>query len=113
MLLGLDADTILTPYIAAIAQAGITRVGRYLKNLTAAEVAALHATGIGVVLIFEAGSENVLGGAAQGTIDGKRALAQAQALNAPDDVAIYVTADTDLSAAQASVAEDYWAAFDT
>lgn len=109
---GLDADTILTPYAQQIADAGFTDVGRYLKNLTAEEVAALHAVGLGIWLIFERGAEDVLDGDAQGAADGTIALAQAQALGVPAGVAIYATADTDLSDAQATVAESYWWAFD-
>lgn len=112
VLLGLDADTILTPYAPAIAAAGISAVGRYLKNLEPAEVAALHAAGVAIWLIFEGGSDNVLGGAGQGTEDGNRALAQAQALGAPPTAAIYATADFDIASDQLALALDYWAAFD-
>lgn len=97
MILGLDAATILTPYAQRIADANIKAVGRYLKSLTRAEIAALHAAGIAVWLIFEAGAENALGGAAQGTADGQLARLQAfQGLGAPQDrtVAIYGTVDT-------------------
>src|ERR1700679_1398403 len=109
---GLDADTILTPYAARLAADGFTDVGRYLKNLTTAEVKALHAAGLRIWLIAERGATNVLGGAAQGAADGQVALAQAQNLGAPVGTAIYPAADTDILPSQAAVGEGYWAAFD-
>lgn len=113
MIMGLDADTILTPYAAGIANSGIKAVGRYLKNLQPEEIAELHSLGIAIWLIFETGSDNILGGADQGTRDGQRTLSQAQALGVPEGrVAIYATADMDVDASNLSIAEDYWAAFD-
>lgn len=109
---GLDADTILTPYAVRIAAAGFTDVGRYLKNLTTEEVRALHAAGLRIWLIFERAADDVLAGAAQGAVDGKRAFSQAQNLGAPGGTAIYPAADTDVLSAQAAISEDYWAAFD-
>lgn len=109
---GLDADTILTSYAERLVSDGFTDVGRYLKNTSAEEIAALHAAGLRVWLIFERGATDALGGAAQGAVDGKVAFAQAQALGAPAGVAIYPAADADIQTSQAAVSEDYWAAFD-
>lgn len=110
---GIDADTVLSPYAKAIAAAGFSDVGRYLKNLTIAEITALHAEGIGIWLIFEHNAQDVLGGAQLGTQCGQQALTQARALGVPEgQIAIYPAADTDILPSQLAVAEDYWAAFD-
>lgn len=92
---GLDAATILTPHAQKVADAGFFAVGRYLKSLTAAEVSAIHAAGLGLWLIYETTADRALGGVEAGRADGGKALAQAQALGAPTGTAIYFTVDTD------------------
>lgn len=93
---GLDAATVLSPYAGKIAAAGFDAVGRYLKSLTKAEVAALHGYGLGVWLIFETTATRALSGATGGNIDGRMAVSQARALGAPPGTAIYATVDTDV-----------------
>ena len=116
-ILGLDADQNLSGYAAAIKTAfaalGCDRpfTCRYLKNLSSAEVSALHAAGISIVAIFEAGAENALGGADQGEADGIRALRQASALGLPGDRPIYATVDTDAGSATLDTIADYFTAF--
>lgn len=109
---GLDADTDLTPYAAKIAAAGFTYVGRYLKNLTRAEVDALHAAGLGVWLIFESTATRSLGGHDVGFADGQKAAQQALALGAPDDVCIFTTCDTDPQGAQVAAVVEYGEGFE-
>lgn len=100
MIRGLDAATVLTPYASAIRAAGIAHVGRYLKSLTVGEVAALHAAGLGLWLIFESTADRALAGASAGSADGVTAARQAQALGAPPSTAIAATVDLDPSVAQ-------------
>jgi peptidoglycan hydrolase-like protein with peptidoglycan-binding domain len=108
---GLDAATILTPYARTIADNGFGNVGRYLKSLTVAEVAALHAVGLGVWLIFETTATRALDGGPAGSVDGARSALQAQALGAPPGTAIYTTVDIDPSVAQLAAVSAYFAAY--
>lgn len=109
---GLDAATILTPYAKKIAAAGFTSVGRYLKSLTKAEVAALHDAGLGLWLIFESTADRALAGRQAGNDDGVKAAAQVAALGLPGDLAIFAAVDTDVQSSQLSIVSDYIAAFD-
>ena len=73
----------------------------------------LEAAGFPVALIFEIGAQNSLGGAAQGTIDGTRCVAQMQALGARPNSGVFLTSDTDVASVQdIETTEDYWAAAD-
>ena len=103
--LGLDYSSSLSDpagFARAAKAAGYTFVVRYLaplpnqKVLTAAELAALHAAGLGVGLVSEKGyGKAALGGAAQGSIDGPEARAQATALGFPPDHPIFGAVDFD------------------
>lgn len=80
-----------------MAASGIKVVARYLfgpgKGLDAAEVKALHAAGIGIVLNYEGQSGNHLKGAQQGAADGQAARSYAKQLGAPDGLPIYFSCD--------------------
>lgn len=115
---GLDADQDVTPYLADIANSGMSFFMGYLKVLTPAMIVAAHALDFAVGLIFEAGAGNALKGSDQGADDGFRAMAQAVKLGAPTDctVAIYAAVDTsvgDLEPAQRDAVIDYFSAFNT
>lgn len=109
---GLDADQNLSDYAADIKAAGLTFVMRYLKNLSSAEVEALHGAGLSVGLIFETTGDRALGGADAGAEDGAEALRQARALGAPSSVAIYATVDGDVAEEQLDAVGAYFVAFD-
>jgi hypothetical protein len=110
-ILGLDADTYLTTFAEKIKAAGFSYVGRYLKNVTAPEIAALHAAGLGVWAIFETTTSRSLMGAAVGGQDGVAARQQAQAHGFPPGSVIYATTDTDATPIQLPVVGAYYAAF--
>lgn len=112
MLIGFDADQDCSHVAVAAKTKGVSFVCRYLKNLTAAEVTALHAAGIAIVLIFESTADRALGGAPSGATDGAKALLQAKAFGAPTGVAIYATADFDPTPAQQPTVLEYFAGFD-
>lgn len=112
MQIGFDTDTPVSAVVAALAvQKGAGFCCRYLKNLSRSEIAALHAAGLAIVLIFESTARRALGGAPSGATDGARALAAARALGAPDSAAIYATADFDVTPAQEADVMAYFAAF--
>jgi hypothetical protein len=110
-ILGLDADTILTPFAAKIKAAGFAYVGRYLKNVTNAEIAALHQAGLGVWAIFETTASRSLQGASAGSQDGVAARQQAQAHGFPAGTVIYATTDMDATPTQIPAVGAYYAAF--
>lgn len=89
------------PHPKAIRAAGYTFVVRYVstpgnrKNLDAAEVAALHAAGLDLVVVFERGEARALDGLGAGRLDGVSAKHQADALGAPARAAIYAAVDFD------------------
>lgn len=89
------------PRPSYLASAGFRFVCRYLsydrsgKNLTAAEASSLRGHGINVVLNWEAGKYDVLGGHATGVKQARDAQAQAHALGAPADIPIYFSCDLD------------------
>jgi Rv2525c-like, glycoside hydrolase-like domain/Putative peptidoglycan binding domain len=85
------------PTPAELKAAGKVFVCRYLsgdpsKNIDSAELAALRAEGISVVLNWEMDAGAMARGAAQGTADAKTAQAQAAAIGA-SDAPIYFSAD--------------------
>ena len=87
---------------AALAQAGISFVCRYLshdegKNLSLAEVHDLRASGIDVVSVWESTQFRPLGGEAAGRDDGREAARQASALGASPGAAMYFAVDFDVA----------------
>lgn len=111
MLRGLDADTTLTPYAKQIKSAGFDHVGRYLKNVTVAEINALHVAGLGVWLIYETTATRALCGASAGAEDGLAAKQQASALGAPAGTTIFATVDTDPPPSQLGIIRAYMQTF--
>ena len=94
---------------------GLSFVCRYVsspgaaKNLTKAEIADWQANGIGIVVVFEQGANNPLGGASQGKKDANAAQVQLDALgisNAP----IYFAVDFDVTTAQMTIIDGYLSA---
>ena len=103
------------PTPASLVAAGKHFAIRYLsgggtKDLAAAEAAALHKAGLGIVLVWENGGKAALGGAAQGTLDATKALKQATALGAPKTTPIYLAVDFDATTAQKPTVLAYFAA---
>lgn len=93
------------PNPAALAQAGIKLVARYLshddsKDISATEAAALHAAGIGVLANWESQPGRPLLGAAAGTQDGTDAAAKAELVGFPHGCCIYYSCDTDTNQSQ-------------
>lgn len=82
------------------------------KNLSPDEYAALKAAGFAVGLVWEGGASSALGGRAQGASDGKRANAQADALNYPGNAAIYFAVDFQATSSQMPTVLDYLRAAD-
>lgn len=66
------------------------------KRITRAEFDDLRAEGLGVGIVAEGGTSNVLDGAGQGGVDGVLAHTQATAAGFPADRPIYFAADTDV-----------------
>src|SRR2546427_509105 len=87
---------------AALAQAGISFVCRYLshdegKNLSLAEVHDLRASGIDVVSVWESTQFRPLEGEAAGRDDGREAVRQASVLGASPGSVIYFAVDFDVT----------------
>lgn len=95
---------------------GVAAVVRYLfgagtslqyKQLTRPESDDLKANGIDIVSNFEQGTQNMLGGAAQGAIDVQAALAVHNACGGPSVAQIYFSADWDASPDQQDAINAY------
>lgn len=110
--LGLDALEILTPFISKIKAAEISFVMRYLKNLSKAEAQALSDADLLIGAIFETTATRAFGGTANGSVDGKTAFLQAQALGMPKGSAIFATVDEDVTPENMDAVINYFAAFD-
>lgn len=93
--------------------AGVDFVCRYVstpgnpKNVTAAEVAGLHANGIAVVLVFETTAERALDGYTAGRADAQAAAAQALAVGL-GGAPIYFAVDFDMQPAQLPGVDRYF-----
>lgn len=117
MTLGVDYS-FARPDPATIKAAGYDFVVRYVapasesgKALSAGEADALHAAGLSILLVFEDGAQNALGGAAQGTTDGSIARQAAAALGYPQGCPILAAVDFDAQDSQLPTVEAYLAAF--
>lgn len=97
---GVDYST-ARPNLDQLRAAGKRFVCRYLaylpnsKVLQAAERAALHAKGFGIILNWEQREGDMLQGRAKGLLHATEALQQARALGAPDVTPIYFSCDVD------------------
>jgi len=89
------------PILGALRGAGIRGVIRYIsystngKNLTAPERDALHAAGLGILLVWENLKGDPLSGAALGKDHGAEAAHQATVLGYPKGLPIYAAVDMD------------------
>lgn len=103
------------PSPTVLAANGVRFVSRYLsavrlnpKNVTRAEVDALHEAGIGVLLNFEQATGDVLGGAPMGEHNAALAVEQAVDLGYPPGLPIIYSFDT--GPQQRATAEAYYRA---
>jgi hypothetical protein len=110
-IIGFDADQDCSHVAKHAYDKGARWVARYLKNLHAAEVAALHAAGLSILLIWETTAKRALSGLAGGIADGQAAARMAQALGAPAGVAIAGTADLDVGAGDEQLVDQYISGF--
>ena len=98
---GFDCDAVVTPSaLVKTKAAGFSFAGRYLKNMTSAEVKLICGAGLKIVSLFERKNTYGYFTAAQGAADGKRAVAQAFALGQPPGTPIIFAVDWDASAGQ-------------
>lgn|SRR5262245_9548667 len=108
---GLDALQPMTGVAHDLFDLNFNFALRYLKNLTVAEIEALHQGGIAIGLIFEQGAGDALKGASQGRRDGELACQQALELGVPLGQVIFATVDTDVTSAQLTAVRGYLSAF--
>jgi hypothetical protein len=100
------------PSIAALKDAGIKFVCRYLsrspsKNLDHLEANALSEAGIWIVVVWETSARRALDGYAGGAEDALEAQVQAQGCGMPSDRPIYFAVDWDASAGQQAAINAY------
>lgn len=81
------------------------------KVLTPGERDKLFALGLGIMLVFERSAERPLGGALNGTEDGRLALRHARLLGYPEWATILVAVDIDTTAANLPLVRSYYDAF--
>lgn len=85
------------PNLAAAKAAGYGFVVRYAattqKGITKAEVDKLHASGLGIALVYESYAGRAKEGRVSGVADGKTALTNARAIGFPDSRPIYFAVD--------------------
>ncbi|MBB3773151.1 uncharacterized protein (TIGR02594 family) [Angulomicrobium tetraedrale] len=108
----IDVPQNVAPFARRLADSGVKTVIRYYTNsnsstfpskcLSAGELAALHAAGVSVAVVFQqrGGAGGSIGdlSAANGTRDGRRALELATALGQPHGSAVYFAVDHDYTA---------------
>ena len=106
------------PAPAAIKAAGYVGVWRYLsggtagKDITFAEFESYLKAGLGIGLVWETSAQAALGGAAQGTADGKAAVAQAASIGFPHGAPLLCNVgDFAATPAQISAIQAYYDAF--
>lgn len=110
----LAADYLYAPASpSAIKAAGYSAVLRYLRNLTATEIAQIHAAGLGLATIFETLATEALGGAAKGAADGALVRSQCLSLGQPaGSLVTFNIADFKPTAAQMPLLQEYLVAFE-
>lgn len=112
---GIDCAVPLTAEKAkAMYAAGMRFACRYLvpasmawKRLTRAEAEAITAAGLKIVSVFQRGTNDAKGGAANGARDGKAAYLEAKAIGQPEGTAIYFAVDYDAQPADYTAIEAY------
>lgn len=98
---------------AALKAAGVNGAIRYVsagssgKLITAAEYSDLTIHGIQVLLVYELGTTDALGGYTAGAAHAQAALSTARAYGIPDTVGIAAASDMHLTAAQVPTAVQY------
>ena len=110
-IMGLDG--VGSPPPAAMRAAGYFFALRYVAGTNAlgnAEVDAQSAVGNGIGLLFELNPDAALGGAVQGTADGKATAAAARLLFAPEGAGVSFSEDFGPTGSQWSEIEAYWLA---
>lgn len=100
------------PSIAALRNAGIRFVCRYVggstsKHITRTEADALRASSIDIVTNFEQWPDNALGGHGQGVTDAKIAASQHAAAGGPAAAPIYFSVDFDAQSGQLGTVKAY------
>ena len=101
--------------ITKLKQGGVEFVCRYIsspgnpKNINTAELAALRAAGLPVVIVFETTANRALGGAPSGKFDATSALNQIKALGTPDAI-VYFAVDFNVGSANEISVEEYFRA---
>jgi len=112
---GIDCAIPLTADKAKkIAAAGMKFACRYLvpanmawKRLTRTEAELITAEGMKVVSVFQRGTNDAKGGAANGTRDGRAAYQEAKLIMQPEGTAIYFAVDYDAQPADYNAIEAY------
>lgn len=102
------------PSPAGLRAAGYTFAARYLsggqsgKNISHGEADALIAAGVDVVLVWEQGATDALGGYGRGQSDAQQAAFEAAAAGMPDDRPIYFAVDFDAQPNQQGALDAYF-----
>lgn len=101
-----------------LARAGFVAAGRYLsrpvdnpKNLTGAELVALHGAGLAVVVVWETTATRPLGGAPAGAEDGRDAAAMLDGFGWPAGIPVHWAFDAGITPSSFPACGDYADAF--
>ncbi len=94
-IIGFDADQDCSHVAHLAATKGVKFIGRYLKNLSVAEVKVLSAAGLKIVSIAESTARRALDGYEAGLEDGANAQTKASTFSQPQGSAICATVDFD------------------
>jgi len=102
------------PGASTLRSHGYTFAARYLsfgtggKDITAAEANALHAAGVHVVLVWEAGGNDVMKGYNEGVAEARAAEQHARAAGMPAGRPIYFAIDFDEQSSQQATVNAYF-----
>lgn len=77
------------------------------KNITRAQIDALHAAGLAVGIVYEYNPDSAIGGHAQGIVDAGIAVRGAQQLGVPAGTTIYFAVDFNITAGEMETALAY------
>lgn len=92
---------VTSAHIAVLKSKGVGGVLRYLgtwpsgKGMDKAEADRIRAAGLGLGAIYESGTDQTLGGKAQGTLDARKAQVELDRLGAPAGAFVWFACDTD------------------
>ena len=99
--------------LRALRDKGVVAVGRYAapstfrKTLTPVEALEIRSASIGIVVVFEEGARNALGGVAQGTKDGLTAREVAQRAGIPAAAPMFFAIDFEPLTSQVPLVRAY------